>query len=365
MRRSLLALLCFLCVTPQPSQAQDATSGEAVVLPEHRDAVVHRLAQVLRDYYHDATVGRKYHDQLLRNLNAGRYQVTSASNLAQRLTSDIQSVQSDGHLRVEFDKSAPKEPAPPLPQPKPGPHPVERPKTFEYSKDLLADMKANNLGIRGVRILPGNIGVLDLAYFSYFTEDVPGRYAAAFELLRHTEALVIDLTSNTGGDEQTVAYVMSHLLERKPFLIKTMYRRGQSTLEYWSLDHVDGPRYGESRPLFVATSAQTVSSGESFVYELKNLKRAVVVGEKTKGAANPGRSGPIGYGYSVFVPTGRVESAVTRTNWEGAGISPDVAAQADKAVAAAHKLALEAVIRNPSLPSAKARAERALASLPK
>lgn len=118
---------------------------------------------------------------------------------------------------MEFDKSAPKDPAPPLPQPKPGPHPVERPKIFEYSDDAVADMKAHNFGIRGVRILPRNVGLLDPAYFSNFTKDVPRRYAAAFELLRNTEALVIDLTNNTGGDNLTVTYVISHLLERKAF----------------------------------------------------------------------------------------------------------------------------------------------------
>jgi hypothetical protein len=364
MGRSLLALLFFLCVAPQPSRAEYAPGSKAVVLPEHRDAVVRRLAEVLRDYYHDEAVGRKYHDYLIRNLKAGRYKEASASDLAQRLTSDIQSVQRDGHFLVEFDESAPKEPPPSFPLPKPGPHPVERPKIFEYSEDLVADMKAHNFGVRGVRILPGNIDVLDLAYFSYFTNDVPERYAAAFELLRNTEALVIDLTSNTGGDEQTVAYVVSHLLDRKPFLMKTMYRRGKSTLEYWTRDDVEGPRYGESRPVFLATSAETISAGESFAYELKNLKRAVLVGEKTVGAANPRQTGPIGYGYSVSVPNARVKSAVTGSNWEGAGISPDVATPAGEAVSTAHRLALEAVIRNPSQPSAKARAESVLSTLP-
>ena len=46
------------------------------------------------------------------------------------------------------------------------------------------------------------------------------------------------------------------------------------------------------KPVYVLTSKRTFSGAEEFTYNLKNLKRATIVGETTGGGANPG--GPAG-----------------------------------------------------------------------
>lgn len=76
-------------------------------------------------------------------------------------------------------------------------------------------------------------------------------------------------------------------------------------------------------PVTVLTSPRTFSAGEEFAYDMKVWKRADLVGEVTGGAANPGGVFKITNQFSVFIPTGRVTNPVTKSNWEGKGVTPD------------------------------------------
>jgi hypothetical protein len=67
------------------------------------------------------------------------------------------------------------------------------------------------------------------------------------------------------------------------------------------------------------------------------------VGEVSAGGGHAGREVSIGSGFVAFIPTGRAVNPVTRTNWEGVGIQPDVVVDEKIAASTAHRLALEAL----------------------
>jgi hypothetical protein len=46
----------------------------------------------------------------------------------------------------------------------------------------------------------------------------------------------------------------------------------------------------------------------------------------------------------MFVPTGRAINPITKTNWEGTGVKPDVAVSADQALEKAHELAVQKIL---------------------
>jgi C-terminal processing protease CtpA/Prc len=73
---------------------------------------------------------------------------------------------------------------------------------------------------------------------------------------------------------------------------------------------------------------------------MKNLKRATIVGETTGGGAHPGGGFRVAEHFGMFVPTGRAISPITKTNWEGTGVEPDVKVPADQALKVAHLAAL-------------------------
>jgi hypothetical protein len=66
----------------------------------------------------------------------------------------------------------------------------------------------------------------------------------------------------------------------------------------------------------VLTSKRTFSGAEEFTYNLKNLKRATIIGETTGGGAHPAGF-PHQRAFRMFIPTGRAISPITKTNWKG------------------------------------------------
>ena len=85
-------------------------------------------------------------------------------------------------------------------------------------------------------------------------------------------------------------------------------------------------------------------AAEEFAYNLKNLKRATIVGETTGGGANPADSHRVkGYPVVMSLPFGRAINPISGTNWEGTGVEPDVEVAAPEALAVAHERALAAL----------------------
>ena len=108
------------------------------------------------------------------------------------------------------------------------------------------------------------------------------------------------------------------------------------------------------------TSRRTGSAAEEFAYDLKNLKRATLVGETTAGAANPGGPVRLSNHFAAFISHGRAVNPITKTNWEGVGVEPDVKTSADDALKTAHVSALNNLIAKETDPDRKPSLERAL-----
>ncbi len=96
-----------------------------------------------------------------------------------------------------------------------------------------------------------------------------------------------------------------------------------------------------SKPLYVLTSHDTFSGGEEFCYNLKNLKRATLIGETTGGGAHPVSGHRIDDHFMIGVPFARAINPVSKTNWEGTGVEPDIKVPATDALTTAQKLAQE------------------------
>jgi len=114
--------------------------------------------------------------------------------------------------------------------------------------------------------------------------------------------------------------------------------------------------------MYVLTSGKTFSAAEEFAFDLQQLKRGTVVGARTRGGANPGVLQLIGAHFGVFVPNEAAVGPVTGGNWEGVGVTPDVAVEAADALGKAHRLALEALLAK-AAPDEKPQLEEALATL--
>jgi C-terminal processing protease CtpA/Prc len=168
--------------------------------------------------------------------------------------------------------------------------------------------------------------------------------AAAMNFISNTHALIIDLRNCNGGFPEMVAFFSTYFFEGAPVHLSDIYERPTNqTQQFWTLPFVPGKRYA-GKDVYILTSKRTASGCEEFAYDLQQLKRAVVIGEITAGAANPGGTVRINEHFQVFIPTGRAINPISKTNWEGVGVKPDVEVSQEQALKAAQIAALKKLI---------------------
>jgi C-terminal processing protease CtpA/Prc len=313
-----------------------------------RAEVITALAKELEGSYVFPDVAGSMAKSIREKAAAGAYdKCDTGQAFARQLTDDLQAISKDKHLRVLCSTRA-------LPKMS------RKVPTAEEVKKRQHDTQRRNSGFVKLERLPGNIGYLELRGFA---DPKAGAQtvAAVMSFLAHSDALIIDLRRNGGGSAEMVQLVCSYLFpaDQRVHLNSLYWREGNRTEEFWTLKDVPGPRYLD-RDVYVMTSHLTFSGAEEFAYNLQTRKRATVVGETTGGGAHPGKVVPLNDHFMAFVSTGRAINPVTKTNWEGTGVKPDVAVNADEALEVAVKLALEKLKAAAKDPQARDDLEREL-----
>ena len=173
------------------------------------------------------------------------------------------------------------------------------------------------------------------------TDLVHQEIGAKMTQIADAAAVLIDLRGNHGGDPATVAEIASYFFDEKPLHLQDIVHRDNGIVDrYMSLAKLPGVRFGRTKPVYVLTSHETFSGGEDLAYTLQAHGRARVVGETTGGGAHPCRPFEIDPWFQVIVPYARSINPITKTNWEGVGVKPDIAVAADRALDEARGLAL-------------------------
>jgi C-terminal processing protease CtpA/Prc len=301
-----------------------------------RKEVIAVLSKKVKEVYVFPDKASQVAERLEAREKSGAYR--TATNLQQfgdMLTSDLREPTKDKHLGVRYS-------AKPLPEDRETTEPT--PETDRQYADYL---KSQNYGIRKVETLPGNIGYIDLREFSGVRFAKPA-LSAMMALVADTDALIVDLRKNGGGDPYAVAWMQSYLFDARTHLNDMYWREGGRTEGFWTEAEVPGKKFGGTKKVYVLTSKDTFSGAEEFSYNLQQLRRGTIVGETTGGGAHPGQSYRIHPHLWVFVPSGRAINPVSKTNWEGSGVVPDVKVKAEDALRTAERLALSELLKSPS-----------------
>ena len=321
MKAPALSLAVALLLAASPALERQA---EAPAAPR---VVVGQVAAAIRDAYFDPAKAETIAAALEAEAAQGRYDsLTDPRDLETALTARLEPW--DQHFNV--GRPAPSTPAAPSATSSSSLAPVPFPVVAARGGQ----------GFRAVEILPGNVGLIDMRFFADFDgADDPARKQvdAALQLISGADAVIIDLRNNGGGSPAMVGYLVSAFVGPDADVYNRFHsREGEDTeapAQPYAAPRVDVPVY-------VLISARTGSAAEAFAYTMQAAKRAVIVGETSGGAANPG--GPVftPSGYRVFISTGSPTNPLTGGNWEKVGVRPDVAVPAEDALETAWKAAL-------------------------
>jgi hypothetical protein len=317
-------------------------------------AVVDEIAALFDENYIFPETAKKVGEALRAKLAAGAFDAAAdAPTFARAVSSVILDVSKDRHTGFAF--------APAIAEDirrLEGQSEEERAKVRERR---LQEARRDNFGFRKVERLEGNIGYLDFREFA--SPDLAGPTAvAAMNFLGYCDAVIVDLRQNGGGDPAQIQLISSYFFSDPAHLNDLYYREGDRMENYWTLPFVPGPRMADA-DLYILTSNRTFSGAEEFTYNMKNLKRGTVIGETTGGGAHPTRTMIVQTDYLLRVPFARAINPVSKTNWEGAGVTPDIAVPAAEAFDKAYALAVEKLAAKASDPGRKAEYEWILAGL--
>jgi len=196
-----------------------------------------------------------------------------------------------------------------------------------------------NSGIQRVELLDGNVGYLNFTGFDRLNPMSRKRVANAMAVLKGVNSVIIDLRSNGGGSPDMVALIAGYFFQKEMPLSSIYNREDNSTVRFES-EYIRHKYRLDDVELFVLTSDDSFSAAEAFAYDMKHHQKATIVGQVTGGGANPIRYYSYPQGYEVAIPYAMAVNPVTKSNWEGVGVMPNVEIDAVLALDKAHCLAL-------------------------
>ena len=331
-RTGFALFVALLVAAPASAQMSPGPAGEpdTPIDAKQKAAVIESLAVAVRDRYVFPDKGAQLAKILKQRHAKKEYdKITSSKEFADSLLAHMQDFTHDKHMRVHYRSE---------------PFPV---RTENDSRDdaaerkrMLEDSRLRNFGFEKVARLAGNVGYLELRQFAGLPEAQPTAIAA-MNFLGNCDAIIIDLRKNGGGSPTMIQTLLTYFVEEDDRLhINDFYRRSTNDIEqFYTASYVPGPRlFG--KPLYVLTSNLTGSAAEEFAYDVQTHKLGTIYGAVSGGAANPGGMFRLSEHLAAFIATGRAINPVTKTNWEGVGVKPDVAVPPGDALREAHVAAL-------------------------
>jgi hypothetical protein len=351
-RLALAAALgvCVVASARAGAQPPAERRRDVAVSPSARDSVIGQIITLVRRNYADSTAGQRMAGALERRWRAGEYsRLDSAAGLVGALSSHLQAVQADAHLRVDYFV---------VPRPMRAPAGTAAQENIEARRRMAA---RRSFGFERVERLPGNVAFVNLRTFEPTSIGKPA-LDAAMQLASGADALILDLRQNGGGYGDMVGAILAYFLAAGTATSDGYDRPSGRTTRATVPARPGGPIF-QSTPLFILTSRRTFSAAEALAYTLQARGRATIVGETTRGGANPVQVFQLSPHFALFLPTGRVTDLVTRANWEGSGVSPDVPTDAAGAFTAAYRRALELLLARASDADARDEIQDALARI--
>jgi C-terminal processing protease CtpA/Prc len=314
MKNILFSLACFLSFPCFQSFADVlSTEEKATITNELQNTIINQY--VLTENIDEIK-------KTLVELQASKefQTVKTPEGLAKILATAIRAY--DGHFTVQFND------------------PTTHDSSGKDYEHWFSKLERKNSGFNKVEVLKGNVGYIDFWGFNNLNESSKAKAKAALTFVEDTDAVIFDLRKNGGGSAVMIQFISGYFLKEKTHLNSFYSRQTGQLTEFWTFDDIEG-KVRPNVPLYILTSDYTFSAAEEFAYNFKNLKRATIIGESTGGGANPINVIDLGNGFRASIPISKAVNPISKTNWEGVGVQPDVVIDSETAFEFAYQMALE------------------------
>ena len=163
--------------------------------------------------------------------------------------------------------------------------------------------------------------------------------------------LIIDLRRNGGGQPAMIAYVLSYVFDEPTHLNDIYERVGNRTQQWWTMPHVPGLKFGAASPYSCSCDQRLHLLGRRGVRLQHPDPEAGHAHRRDHRWRGPPRAASEGHrALHDWRPVRPRDHPITGTNWEGTGVTPDIAAPAADALDLAHTMAIERILEKATDP---------------
>uniref|UniRef100_A0A673KG49 Retinol-binding protein 3-like n=1 Tax=Sinocyclocheilus rhinocerous TaxID=307959 RepID=A0A673KG49_9TELE len=251
--------------------AEDALDAAIAIIKLRAAGLVQAAATLVADNYAFLNIGDDVAEKLGAVAASGEYNLISTKEeLEAKLSADLLKLSGDKCLKA----------IPALPPKNPMPEMFIELIKVSFHTDVFEN----------------NIGYLRFDMFGDFEHVAKIIAEHVWNKVVDTDALIIDLRNNVGGSTSSIAGFCSYFFDGdKQIVLDHVYDRpSNTTRDLLTLTQLTGRRYGSKKSVIVLTSGATAGAAEEFVFIMKRLGRAMIIGETTHGGCHPPETFSVG-----------------------------------------------------------------------
>lgn len=322
-----------------------------------KKSVIEMLKRDISNQYVSKDLANKMCDSLNYYDQSGKYDnCTTIDYFTYRLTKDLRRISNDQHICVNanhrreqilketnsFKKGKNKKK-------------IDYDKFINHFQNVLTKLQEDKFVFGEIKILPGNVGYLEIKEFSPVSLNKKENEGSielknAMAFLKRTQAIIIDLRNNCGGDVNQAAKFCSYFSQTPGRYFITLEKNyfydtnGIRTIEpfknkAYTFSNITD-EFTRNKKIIILTSKFTFSAAELVAYKIKRFNSTVeIIGEKTIGAGNSYSGLNETINFSAIIPTCKLyDEENSNHNIEGNGIIPDLQINADSALVTALRI---------------------------
>lgn len=207
----------------------------------------------------------------------------------------------------------------------------------ESDRNIAWDLQ-NGTPSMSFRVEEGNIGLLTVGSFQNSDFD-RAYFDELYDEILKTDALIIDIRNNSGGNSLHADYLISHFIHQpipQGTWSSPMYIAAHASWNYpreWYVQTPDPVIPVEEKeiyekPIVLLVNATTFSSAENFCVLFRGAKRGKIIGTPTGGSTGNPVFIDLGFGFGCCICT-KHELDTEGNEFVGIGIQPDILAEED------------------------------------